>query len=156
MSHGVAAALAAVLILATAVWAGGFVAIAVVARVARRTLGPAERVAFFRGLGRTYVVVGGVALVLALATGASLVYGRPWDAVLAAAVVVAAALVVTLVAGVAQARRMTRLRRGALNNPGDTALATRVRVGARRAVVLRASIGALTLALVVLGALLAT
>ena len=156
MSHGVEAALAAVLILATAVWVGGFAAIVVVARVAGRTLGRAERIAFFRALGRTYGVVGGVALALALGTGAFLVHGRPWDGVLIAAVVVAAALVATLAAGVAQARRMTRLRRGALDRPDDAALAARVRRGARDAGVLRASIGVLTLALVVLGALLAT
>ena len=151
MSHGVVAALAAVLILATAVWVGGFAAIAVVARVAGRSLGRAERIAFFRALGRTYGVVGGVALALALGTGAFLVHGRPWDAVL-----VAAALVAVLAAGVAQARRMTRLRRGALDRPDDAARAARVRRGARDAGVLRASIGVLTLALVALGAQLAT
>jgi hypothetical protein len=42
--------LTAVLLLATAVWIGGLVAIFVMARVARAILGPAERVAFFRGL----------------------------------------------------------------------------------------------------------
>jgi hypothetical protein len=41
--------LTAVLVLATAVWVGGLVAIFVVARVACATLGMAERVAFFRG-----------------------------------------------------------------------------------------------------------
>lgn len=39
------------LIFAAAVWTGGLVAIFVVARVARRTLQPAEGVTFFRGLG---------------------------------------------------------------------------------------------------------
>ena len=45
-------ALEGLLILATAVWTGGLVAIFVVARVARHTLMPRDRVAFFRGLGR--------------------------------------------------------------------------------------------------------
>lgn len=44
------AVLAGVLVFAGAVWTGGLVAIFVVARVARRTLGAAERVAFFRAL----------------------------------------------------------------------------------------------------------
>ena len=52
--------LTAVLLLATAVWIGGLVAIFVVARVAHATLGPAERVAFFRGLGRAYGLAGGM------------------------------------------------------------------------------------------------
>lgn len=155
MSHEVRAALAGVLILATAVWIGGFVAIVVVARAARRALGPAERVAFFRALGRTYGVVGTGALVVALGTGASLVYGRPWDGALVAAVVVAAALVATLAAGVVQARRMTRLRRDALRHPGDAPLAARVRRRARAAAALRAMIGGLSLALLALGVLLA-
>jgi hypothetical protein len=51
---------------------GGLVAIFVVARVAHATLGAAERVAFFRGLGRGVRLVGGIALVAALASGAVL------------------------------------------------------------------------------------
>ncbi|MFG2088589.1 MULTISPECIES: hypothetical protein [unclassified Spirillospora] len=155
MSDEVEVALAGVLILATSVWTGGFVAIAVVARVAARTLGPAERVAFFRALGRAYVVVGVAALALALGSGAVLVSDRAWDGVLTAAAVVAAALVATLAVGVVQARRMTRLRRSALADPDDARQAARVRRGARGAGVLRAFIGALTLALLALGVVLA-
>jgi len=40
-----------VLVLATSIWVGGLVTIAVVARVASRTLGAADRVQFFRGWG---------------------------------------------------------------------------------------------------------
>jgi hypothetical protein len=53
------ASLTAVLVLAAAVWIGGLVAMFVVARVAQATLGAAERVAFFRSLGRVYGLVGG-------------------------------------------------------------------------------------------------
>jgi uncharacterized membrane protein len=155
MPHEIRVALVGVLILAAAVWIGGFVAIVVVARVAGRTLGPAERVAFFRALGRTYGVVGTVALVVALGTGVSLVYGRPWDGALIVTVVVAAALVAALATGVVQARRMTRLRREALGHPDDAPLAARVRRRARGAAVLRAMIGTLSLALLALGVLLA-
>ncbi|MGH3185030.1 MAG: hypothetical protein ACRDOE_24425, partial [Streptosporangiaceae bacterium] len=150
------ASLTAVLVLATAVWAGGLVAISVVARVASVTLQPADRVAFFRGLGRAYWPVGGLALAVALAAGAVLASRHPWDGLLTATAVVAGGLIAATVAGVTQARRMTRLRRGALQHPGDELLGLRVRRGARGAAVLRAVIAVLSLALIVLGALLAT
>lgn len=144
------------LVLATSLWLGGLFAIAVVARVATRTLDPAARVAFFRGLGRSYAVVGTAALVLAYGAGAALLRDHGWDLTVAAAVVVAVALAAALGGGIAQARRMTRLRRRALDQPGDAALATRVRRGARRASVLRGLIGVLSLVLLALGVVLAS
>ncbi len=152
----VAASLAAVLVLATAVWIGGLVAIFVVAKVAHATLGPAERVAFFRGLGRAYGLAGGVALTVALASGAVLAATYRWDGQLTASAVVAAGLVGVTVAGVAQARRMTRLRQDALRAPGSPELAAKVRRGARNATVLRAAIATLSLALLALGTVIAT
>jgi hypothetical protein len=149
------ASLAALLVLATAVWVGGLAAIFVAARVARATLGPGERVAFFRGLGRAYGLVGGVALTLALASGAVLASTYRWDGQLTASTVVAASLVASTVAGVAQARRMTRLRQDALRDPGSPELAARVLRGARNAGVLRAAIAALSLALLALGTVIA-
>lgn len=145
------AVLTVILLLATAVWLGGFVAIAIVARVAARTLDPAARVDFFRALGRTYAVVGPAALVIAYAAGGVLLRGHPWDGVLVTTVAVAAALAAILAAGMVQARRMTRLRRRALDPGADPALDARVRRAAVRAGALRAAIGALTLALLVLG-----
>lgn len=150
------APLVAVLVLATAVWVGGLVAIFVVARVARATLGRAERVAFFRGLGRAYGLVGGVALTTALATGAILAATYRWDGQLTASTVVAAALVAVTVAGVGQARRMTRLRQDAVRGPDRAELAAKVRRGARSAAVLRTTIAALSLALLALGTVIAT
>jgi hypothetical protein len=140
--------LTGLLILATAVWLGGLCAIAIVARVATRTLDPAARVAFFRGLGRSYGVVGTAALALAYGTGAALLRDHPWDS---ASVVVAVALAASLGLGVGQARRMTRLRRRALDRPGEPTLAARVRRGAVRANVLRGLIGVLSLTLLALG-----
>jgi hypothetical protein len=124
------ASLTAVLILATAVWIGGLVAIFVVARVAHATLGAGERVAFFRGLGRAYGLVGGGALAAALASGAVLASRYRWDGQLTASTVVAAGLVAATAAGIMQARRMTRLRRDALRDPGSPELAAKVRRGA--------------------------
>jgi uncharacterized membrane protein len=145
-----------VLVLATAVWIGGLAAIFVVARVAHATLGVAERVAFFRGLGRTYGLVGGTALTTALASGAVLAATHRWDGRLTASTVVAAGLVAATAAGVAQARRMTRLRQDAPRPPGRPELTAKVRRGARNATVLRAAIAALSLALLALGTVIAT
>lgn len=144
------------LILAACVWTGGLVAIFVVARVARRTLVPADRVAFFRGLGRAYGPVGGAALAVALGCGAALLSGHAGDAARTAAIVVAAGLVAVTAAGVMQARRMTRIRRSALASPDDAVTARRIRLGALRAAGLRSAIAALTMTLLALGVLLAT
>lgn len=156
MSQTTSSVLTGVLVLAGAVWVGGLVAIAVVARVATATLDPSGRVAFFRGLGRTYGVVGTTALAVAYGSGAALVYGRDWNGTLTATAVVATALAATLAIGVAQARRMTRLRRRALEHADDADLAQQVRRGAARAGALRGLIALLSLALLSLAVLLGT
>lgn len=156
MSDTTRAILLGVFVLATAIWVGGYVALAVVARVATNTLPPAQRIAFFRGLGRSFGTVGGGALIVALGTGAGLLTGRSWDATLTATTAVAAALLLATAVGVAQARQMTRLRRAALQEPDGQSLAAQVHRGARSASVLRAVIGLLSLALIALGSLLAT
>ena len=154
MTDSLRIALVTVLVLSACVWVGGYVAIGVVARVATHTLDPAARVSFFRGLGRSYLRVGTPALLIALATGAALTTEHGWDGRAVTAAILAALLLAALAFGVAQARRMTRLRAGALSS-GSVEGAERVRRGARAAAVLRAGIGVLTLALVVVGALLA-
>jgi uncharacterized membrane protein len=140
--------------LAASIWVGGLVAIVVVARAASATLEPAQRVAFFRALGRSYGVVGSVALLVALATGALLLHGHPWDGLLIATALAAAALLVATAVGIAQARAMTRLRRRALAEPGE-AIDAQVRRGAALAGALRGAIALITLTLVVLGSALA-
>jgi uncharacterized membrane protein len=141
--------------LSASIWVGGLVAIFVVARAASATLEPAQRIALFRAVGRSYGIVGSVALLVALASGAALLRGHPWNGTLIAATIAAAALLVVLVAGMAQARAMTRLRRRALTEPAG-GLDAEVRRGAALATALRAAIGALTLLLVVLGSALAS
>jgi uncharacterized membrane protein len=150
------AVLLGVFTLASCVWVGGYFAIAVVARVARQTLTPAQRVAFFRSLGRSYLVVGAPALAIALGSGAGLASRHAWSGVLVATAVDAGTLLAALALGVVQARQMTRLRAAALATPQDEALRRRVRSGARAATLLRAAIGLLSLALIALGSLLAT
>jgi uncharacterized membrane protein len=145
------APLVAVELVAASIWIGGLVAIFIVARTASATLGPTDRIAFFRSLGRTYAIVGSVALLVALAVGAVLLDDHPWEGLLIATAIVAGALILALATGMAQARAMTRLRRRALKEP---ALDERVRRGAGLAGALRALIGVLTLALVILAAAL--
>jgi uncharacterized membrane protein len=150
------AVLAFIALLAGSIWVGGFVAIAVVARIARAQLDRPAQIAFFRALGRRYLVVGLCSLLVALGAGAALLARRDWGATALAATVVAAALLAATVAGVAQARGMTRARSRAVRAPDDPDLARRVRRGSVRAAVLRAMIGGLTLALLALAAVLAT
>jgi hypothetical protein len=145
--------LVAVSAVASAVWIGGLVAIFIVARVASATLGQEQRIRFFRALGRTYGIVGTVALLVALAGGAVLLDGHPWDVLLIATAIVAGALVTATIAGIVQARAMTRLRRRAISGP--TLLREQVRRGAIIAATLRGVIAVLTLTLVVLGSALA-
>ena len=156
MSDTTRAVLLGIFTLSSCIWVGGYVAIVVVVRAANRSLEPAQRVAFFRALGRGYLVVGGPALVVALGTGAGLLSDHGWDALLIATVAVAAVLVLSLAVGVAQARRMTRLRAAALASAQDVRLSAGVRRGARAAAALRGTIGLLTLTLIALGSLLAT
>lgn len=150
------ALLVAALVLATSVWVGGYVAITVVARTAAATLEPAVRVRFFRSLGRRYLWVGGPALLVTLATGAVLLRGHDWNGLLIATAVSALTLVAVLAVAVGQARRMTRLRRRSVEDPANTRLTQQVTRAARGAAALRALLGLLTLALVMLGAFLVT
>lgn len=145
------AVLTGLLVLGTSVWLGGLFVIAIVARVATRVLDAAARVSLFRELGRVYAALGTVALLLAYGSGAALLRGHPWDSTMVAVAVVAIVLVAVLAVGMAQARRMTRLRRRALDRPADIAVAERVARGARLAGALRGLIGVLSIGLLVLG-----
>lgn len=111
---------------------------------------------FVRCLGRAYGLAGGSALVVALASGAVLASRYRWDGQLAASTAVAAGLVAAPAAGVTQARRMTRLRQDVLRDADSAELAAKVRRGARNAAALRATIATLSLALLALGAVIAT
>lgn len=142
-------------LLGACIWVGGFVAIVVVARAARGQLDPASRVTFFRAFGRGFLPVGCLGLALALGAGGALLAGRRWDGLALATVLVAVALVLSLAAGVAQARGMTRLRARLVASPDDVPLRISVERNALRAVLLRAALGLLSLALLVLASVLA-
>ncbi len=107
--------LIAVTLAASSIWVGGLVTIFLVARAASATLEPAQRVAFLRSFGQAYGALGSAALLVALASGTLLLRGHPWNGLLIATAIVAGALLVVSVAGMAQARAMTRLRRQALD-----------------------------------------
>ena len=83
MSDTTRAILLGVFTLSSCIWVGGYIAIAVVARVATRTLAPGQRVAFFRALGRSYIVLGVPALLIAFGAGlsyaAQVVSLPPWS-----------------------------------------------------------------------------
>lgn len=145
--------LVTVLVLATSVWLGGYTAIAVVAHTTSRTLEAQHRVDFFRALGRTFLPIGGTALVLAYASGLALILRDEWTPTATAAVVVAVLLVVVLAVAVRQARALTRLRSAALTE-SEASLPRRISGRARAAGWLRAVIGLLSVVLVVLGAVL--
>lgn len=151
MTDTTTTALTGLLVFATSIWLGGLIAIAVVARVASRTLNTAARITFFRALGRSYGIVGAAALAVVYGTGAALLDGRPWGGTRIAALVVAAALAATLAVGVVQARQMTRLRRRSLEAPDAAEIIDRVHRGARRAGGLRGVIALLSLGLLALG-----
>src|SRR5205823_6574823 len=108
-----------------------------------------------RSLGRSYGAVGGLALVAAFVAGAVLVVDRSWSGLLAITGALAASLVIVTVAGVTQARLMTRLRQRAVSEPSTPRLRFELRRGSVAAAVLRGLIAALSIALVVLGVLAA-
>ena len=145
-----------VFVLATSIWVGGYVAIIVVARTSASVLDPGARVVLFRSLGRAYLWVGLPALIVAYVTGAVLARNEPRDALLISTTVIALLLAALLAVAVAQAKRMSVLRRNLLATPDSAALDERVRHGARSAGALRGMLGLLSVALVVLGSFVAT
>jgi hypothetical protein len=142
------------LIVGAAIWIGGMVTVFVLSRVAHRILPAAERVRLFRAFGRIFGMVTTAALVLAYGTGIALLWGRPWDGWLIAAVAVAAAVLVATAVGVVQARRMGRLRADALTHPNDERLVAGVRRAAVRAAGLRGLIALFSFVLLALGVVL--
>ncbi len=139
------AVLIGALVLGAAIWVGGFATIIVLSRASRAVLQQADRVALFRAFGRGYLPVAIVAMVLIIVPGGVLLAERPWDGLATTLVILAACTAAATAIGVVQARAMTRLRKAALDAPDS--LDQRVRRGAQRAMVLRAAIGVLTVAM---------
>jgi general stress protein CsbA len=138
-------------LIAASIWIGSLLCLALVARVAAKVLDPPARVALFRGIGQLYRVVGTSALVASIAAGAALA-GSPseWSVTIDVVAVLAGVLVVLTAVGMAQARRMTVVRRHAIVLPDDETAVVAVRRGAATAGVLRGLMATVTLAIVVL------
>ena len=133
---------------------------------ARRTLGDAERIAFFRAIGRRFLVVGGIALLVLIATGSDMVSERDaWDTLgegtyggtlLAKLILVGVVIVLTLVHSLVQGPALSRLRERAASRPDDAALAAEIRHKAALAGVVSLLNLLATIAILVLAARLVT
>lgn len=142
-----------ILVLSTSVWLGGYLTIFIVALSSRRSLSPEARVDFFRALGRDYLPLGVAALVGGLGSGAYLLQLRGWGPLPYAASALGVALVVVLAVAVGQARALTKARARRLA-AGEAGTAADVKRNAASAGLLRALLGVITVALVVLGTLI--
>jgi putative copper export protein len=153
-------------LIGAAVWAGGLVFLGLAATVARRTIPDRERVDFFRSLGRRFAVVGGIALLVLIATGSDMAsdrdvwgdltdtsYGRT---LLAKLILVALVIALTIVHSLVQGPALSRLRRQALLHPNDDALRAQIRSRSARSGIVSALTLLATLAILVLAARLVT
>ena len=160
-------AIRALHLIAAAVWAGGLIFLGVAVGAARKTLGDRERIALFRQLGRRFLVVGGGAMVLLIATGSSLAsdrlasfgdlfdtdYGKRLSEKLALVVLV---IVLTAFHSLVQGPALSRLREQALERSDDAELAATIRRKSARAGVVSLLNLLATLAILVLAARLVT
>jgi hypothetical protein len=142
-------------VVATSIWFGGLVAIAIVARIVGRELDAPVQIAFFRSLGRCYLAVGGGSLAVALGSGGLLLGRGEWTTTKTAAVALGAALAVAALLAIQQARATARIRRRASSESDPAGDAEPLRAAAARAALLRGCVGALTVALLAVGSAIA-
>jgi putative copper resistance protein D len=154
-------------LIAAAVWAGGIVFLGLAVGAARRTLGDRERIALFRQLGRRFLMVGGVALAVLIATGTDMAsdrlasfgdlfdtdYGKRLTEKLA---LVIAVILLTAFHSLVQGPALSRLRQEALDRPGGAELAAAIRRKSARAGIVSALNLVATLGILVLAARLVT
>jgi putative copper export protein len=153
-------------LIAAAIWAGGLVFLGLSVGAARSTMGDAERVAFFRSIGRRFALVGGIALAVLIATGSDMVSDRDaWDTLgegtyggtlLAKLILVGVVIVLTVFHSLVQGPALSRLREQAAARPDDDALAAQIRRRAAAAGVVSLLNLLATLAILVLAARLVT
>ena len=154
-------------LIAAAVWAGGLVFLGLAVGAARGTLADRERIALFRRLGRRFLVVGGIALAVLIATGSDMAadrlasfgdlfdtdYGKRLAEKLG---LVIAVIVLTVFHSFVQGPALSRLREQALDHPDDAELAATIQRKSARAGVVSALNLVTTLAVLVLAARLIT
>jgi len=155
-------------LIGAAVWAGGMVMLALAVGAARRTVADDhERIALFRSLGRRFLVVGGIAMLVLIATGTDMAADRldAWsdladtaygERLLAKLGVVVAVIGLTLFHSLVQGPALSRLRAEALERPDDDQLRRLIRRKAARAGIVSALNLLATIAVLVLAARLVT
>jgi putative copper export protein len=154
-------------LIGAAVWAGGMVMLALAVGAARRTVAESERVDLFRALGRRFLVAGGLAMVVLIATGTDMANDRlgAWSdltdtdygkRLLAKLGVVALVIALTLFHSLVQGPALSRLRAVALVRPDDEQLRRLIRRKAARAGMVSALNLVATIAVLVLAARLVT
>lgn len=154
-------------LIGAAVWAGGMVMLALAVGAARRTVAESERVDLFHALGRRFLVAGGVAMGVLIATGTDMAEDRlgTWgdltdtdygERLLAKLILVAIAIALTLFHSLVQGPALSRLRARAAEQPDDADLQRLIRRQAARAGAVSALNLVATLAVLVLAARLVT
>lgn len=154
-------------LIAAAVWAGGIVFLGLAVGAARKTLADRERIALFRQLGRRFLIAGGIALLVLIATGSSMAsdrlasFGDLFDTDYGERLAEKLALVVVVIGltafhSLVQGPALSRLREQALEHPEDPALAAAIRRKAARAGIVSTANLIATLAILVLAARLVT
>jgi copper resistance protein D len=154
-------------LIAAAVWAGGMVFLGIAVGAARKTLADRERITLFRQLGRRFLIVGGAAMALLIATGSSMAadrlasFGDLFDTDYGKRLAEKLGLVVVVIALTAfhtlvQGPALSRLREQALERPGDPGVAAAIRRKAARAGIVSMLNLLATLAILVLAARLVT
>jgi putative copper resistance protein D len=153
-------------LIAAAVWAGGLVFLGLSVGAARRTLADSDRIAFFRAVGRRFAIVGGIALLVLIATGSDMASDKhAWDTLgegvygktlLAKLILVGVVIVLTLVHTLIQGPALSRLREQAPERPDDEMIQRRIRARAAQAGVVSLLNLLATLAILVLAARLVT
>jgi copper resistance protein D len=150
-------------LIAAAVWAGGMVFLGVAVGAARRTLGERERIALFRQLGKRFLMVGGAAMAVLIATGTDMAadrlgaFGDLFDTDYGKRLAEKIALVIAVIGltafhGLVQGPALSRLRERALERPADEELARTIRRKSARAGSISALNLAATVAILVLAA----
>ena len=154
-------------LIGAAVWAGGMVMLALAVGAARRTIPEPQRIELFRALGRRFLVAGGIAMLVLIATGTDMAADRldGWsdltatgygERLLAKLGVVAVVIALTLFHSLVQGPALSRLRAQALERPGDEELERLIRRKAARAGMVSAVNLLATLVVLVLAARLVT
>jgi putative copper export protein len=153
-------------LIGAATWAGGLIFLAVAVSVVRRSVPAESRIELLRSLGRAFALVGGLALLLLIATGTDMASDHhAWDhltdttygkTLLAKLILVGAVIILTLVHSLVQGPALSRLRQRVLREPEDARLKARIRRRAAASGIVSLLILLTTLAILVLAARLAT